>query len=232
MRLPRLAVIVTLQAAAPLLSWWLMSWRFTLMFAVLLLLAAGLGLAAAPRYHPPADSGEARLRERAAGFYRAQRLFDYLSIARYFTPARQHVEGIELARFAAGRAAQRRGFDKQTIADFEKSAATITPDSIEVELDGDWAVTRCTCTVIVEGVEVPMPLDAEVWVRSGGDWWVYQLTNAELEAYGNPPDFARSLVSNRDFGQGSGREINIQREPESASPPAEAEQPAQPPAGG
>jgi hypothetical protein len=171
--------------------------------------AAVLGFAAAPHYRAPADSGEARLRARAVQFYRAQLLFDFWGIARCYTPAVQRAQMVKLAEFAASRASQRRGFEAETLKGMQTSADTVSADKLDVQLDGDWAMTGGTCSVTVEGGQVPYTLDQGVWVRSGGDWWVYQMSTEELIAYGNPPDYARKVLMKNKPAKGGTAEFKL-----------------------
>jgi len=183
--------------------------RYITWLALLCLLAAVLGFAAAPHYRPPAESGEARLRARAVQFYRAQLSFDFWGIAQCYTPAQQLAQASKLADFAASRASQRQGFDEATLKDLQRSADTVTADKLTVQIEGDWAVTGGTVEVVVEGGQVPYPLEQEVWVRTGGEWWMYSMSNEEMAAYGNPPDFARQLLTKRKPGPGAPPQINI-----------------------
>ena len=174
--------------------------RYFLLWAVLIVIVAGLGgYLLRPRYQPPAESGEARLRQRAVEFYRAQCLVDYGTIARLYTPARQVDEQQELRAEIDKFAETVRHFQPDTLSDLAASAETVTADALEVEIDGDWAVTAGERLIVTEGYEIPTELDQVVWVRNGGDWWIYTMTQAELIAYGNPPDFARKLVFHRPF---------------------------------
>jgi hypothetical protein len=166
---------------------------------LVVLLAAALGTLSAPRYRPPADNGETRLRQRAAQFYRAQRLLDFATMGQLYSPAEQLDKRLELRKLAVERAQMKRSFDKDTLEGLQKSADTVDAAKLTVQLDGDWAVTGGEYSVHTEGQVVPAKLDDLVWVRTGGDWWLYQLSNAELNAYGNPPDFARKLVAKREF---------------------------------
>jgi hypothetical protein len=161
--------------------------------------AALLGFATAPHYRAPAADADSRLLDRAAEFYRAQRRFDPWTLVRMYTPARQSAEGLSLAQFAASRARVRNDFDESTIKGLEQSTESISPEKLTVQRVGNWAVTTGTCTVFPDGTPVPLELDKVVWVYNGADWWVYQMTLDELNAYGNPPDFARQLFKTREF---------------------------------
>lgn len=173
--------------------------RWTLRLGIGIVLAAALAGAAAgyltaARYRPPADDGEGRLRERAAQFYRASQVMDFWSMVRLYTPAWQQADGASLRQQADEKQRIYGTFKDETRADMVRTADSISAADIEVERDGDWAVTRGE-TILYQGdLEIPFPLNELVWIRTGGDWWVYQRKNPELLAYGNPPDFALKLL--------------------------------------
>ncbi|MCH7471374.1 hypothetical protein IIA79_00275 [bacterium] len=172
---------------------------FPVLLVLCTLIAAALGYATAQRYAAPQESGEERLRQRAEALYTAQRLFDVAAIGRIFTPARQHAETDELLDNAAKQAAVFKSFKHETREELKQSAATISGADLEVELEGDWAVTWGKAKYYMDGIEIPITLEKVVWMRSGGEWWVYQMTDDELIAYGNPPDFAREPLTARGF---------------------------------
>lgn len=206
----------------------------------LLAIAAGvaLGLALAPRYEPPRESGQGRLRLRAEAFYRGLRQLDYAAAAQLMTPARQYEEAIEL-----------RGKIEMTVESFnklssaqqqalQKAAATVKANSLKLRVEGSWAVTSGTCLAYDQGVEVPSLLEETVWLWTAGDWWNYSMTTGEILAYGNPPDFARNVLLKQQ-GKPLVREM-VKLDPgtvaEQAQAQAQQEQapapPAPPPAGG
>lgn len=202
------------------------------MIVIALLVGALIGAAAgyltAPRYRPPADAGEGQLRARAAQFYRASQLMDFWTMARLYTPAWQLADADSLREQALEKQRIYSTFEDKTRADMERTAGSITADTVEVEREGDWAVTRGK-TILYEGdLEIPFPLEAVVWVLTGGDWWVYQYENPELQAYGSPPDFARELLIERGP---SGLEPGVMQMPqEMPDPAAESEAAPEPPA--
>jgi hypothetical protein len=68
-------------------------------------------------------------------------------------------------------------------------------------------------------------LESIVWLRVDGDWWIYLLEPDELNCYGNPPDFARSVVARRSFRPEEAGAIAGAPSP----PPAKPAPPAAPP---
>jgi hypothetical protein len=160
----------------------------------LLVLGLIAGLLYWPRWQAPADSGEERLRQRAESYYRAQRLVDYRSLAQHFTPARQLGERAELEKQSANTDGAFSRFDETTQSDLKRSAETIIGEELSIEVDGDWALTSGSGIIFTEGAESPIPLAETVWVRSGGEWWVYMLRQSEMNYYGNPPERWRRLL--------------------------------------
>lgn len=182
-----------------------------------LMLGLAIGSALAPRYTPPREAGQGRLRARAEAFYRALRQMDYGAAARMMTPARQYAETKELAGKISSSASDRAKFKPGTLASLAKAAQTIHGDKLDVWIEGNWGTTKGSALVYEKGQEVRLPLDALVWVWSDGDWWNYSLATAELAAYGNPPDFARELL----FKPGL-RDFSLEGEP---PPPGEGSAP-------
>jgi len=201
--------------------------RRTLWIVIIGVLVGALGGAAAgwltaPRYRPTVDCGEQRLRERAAEFYRAAHLMDYRTMVRSYTPAWQQADADNLRKLADDRARMYSTFKDETRTDMQRGADSIAPADIEVEREGDWAVTRGEAVIYEGDLEIPFPLEDLVWLRTGGDWWVYQRKNPELRAYGNPPDFARELLIHRSE---SGLETGVMQMPrEDAESGGEAEE--------
>jgi hypothetical protein len=164
---------------------------------VLAVLAVLAGWLTTPRYRPPADSGEDRLRERALEYYKASRELDYQRMSRLFTPARQESEEAQLRDEIAEKQETYRSLNEETKQDLKSIADSITPDRLTFDVEGDWAVAGGTCDIMTaEGLR-PLPLSDTVWVRDSGDWWLFSLKNAELNAYGNPPEFARQKLELR-----------------------------------
>ena len=157
-------------------------------------IGAGIGFATAPRYTPPAAADEARLRRRAEVFYHGMQLMDFSSMAQRYTPARQMEDHAELAKIAADRARSYMHFKSETRAQMLESIKSINAGELDIRLEGDWAVTRGSRIIHEKGQDIPIPLQALVWLRTDGDWWVYQMKPCELLAYGSPPDFARDLL--------------------------------------
>ncbi|MCB1217942.1 hypothetical protein KDL44_11155 [bacterium] len=172
-------------------------WLISVAFVAI---AALLGWTSAAQYSPPAEAGDARLRERALEFYQASAKFDFETMVRIYTPAIQVAEKTELNRRARrwGETFQVE-FDDSHRQDLLDTAAAISLEDMEFRIEGDWALVTGSHDVHVEGQIVRMGLDPTVWVRTGNDWWMYQLDNSELIAYGNPPDFARDRIFKREF---------------------------------
>lgn len=170
-----------------------MRWLYPAGLVLALLIGLGIGRLLAPRYVPPADSSEARLKARAVEFYQAGRLFDALKMRQLYTPARQYAESGSLQEEAASQGKIWDTLDASEKQERQASAERITPECLEVELytgdDWGWAVTKGVAPLLVDGKEIPQQLDQLVWVRSDGEWWVYDRTINELNAYGNPPDY-------------------------------------------
>ena len=206
--------------------------RRTLWIVIIGVLVGALGGAAAgwltaPRYQPMVDCGEERLRERAAEFYRAAHLMDYWTMVRHYTPAWQQADADNLRKLADDRLQMYSTFKDKTRADMQRGSDSIAAKDIEVEREGDWAVTRGEAIIYEGDLEIPFPLEELVWLRTGGDWWVYQRKYPELRAYGNPPDFARELLIHRSE---SGLETGVMQMPRDAEEPApETEAPTEPP---
>ncbi len=165
---------------------------------VLAVLAAVAGWLTTPRYTPPAEAGEARLRERALTYFKASRLLDYETMCRLYTPARQLADAEQLRGEITERKETYRALADKTIEDLQFSADSIDAGDIELTIEGDWAVAGGTYEMTGESGSYSLPLLETVWVRDSGDWWVYSLTFEELNAYGNPPDFARNKLQLRD----------------------------------
>ena len=167
---------------------------FGLLF-ILVCAATGVvfGWATAPQYRPPEAAGEARLRERAERFYHAMQVFDFLTMSQLYTPARQLADAAELREIATDRADLFLRMQPETRAEQLASVSTIHAAGLDVELEGDWAVTNGTRSIFEGDREIKVALDEVAWVRVVGDWWVYQWKTSELVAYGNPPDFAREM---------------------------------------
>jgi hypothetical protein len=169
-----------------------MRWYYPAGVILAILLGLGLGRILAPRYHAPADSSDARLKSRAVELYQAGRLFDAQRIRQLYTPARQAADADQLLKEAKRQHAYWNELDDAARAEQTESAKKITLDLIEVESyigEGwGWAITSGTAPLLVDGHEVPQTLDRVVWVLADGDWWIYDRTPVELNAYGNPPD--------------------------------------------
>jgi hypothetical protein len=168
----------------------------TLALLSLLVIIAGLALGyfIAPKYQPPNEAGQGRLRKRAEKFYRALRQMDYGEVARMMTPARQFAETATL-RDAVKATQQRQGkLSADTRTSLGKAADSIKADQLDIRIEGNWALTSGSGEVYESGSPVTLPLEDLVWICINGDWWNYDMTNAELAAYGNPPDFARNAL--------------------------------------
>jgi len=174
------------------------TWKLGIVLVVLMAVAGAVaGYLLAPRYQTPAGSSEGYLQERAAEYYRAIQVRDHGTMGRMYTPARQWAESEKLRNMALEQAQMFQNFKPETRATFEATAGSINADSIEVELEGDWAVTTGTATTDAGGTPVPIGLGEVVWVRNSGEWWVFSMTYDELNAYGNPPDFARKILKDQ-----------------------------------
>jgi hypothetical protein len=162
-----------------------------------ILLGAAIGVAVgwtlAPRLRTGSGDPEQQLRARAAEYYAASRRLDKWTMVRAFTPARQLEETDVLRRDAdaTSKAAAKLSADNRR--DAELTAAGIKPEALDVQLEGDWAVTRGNYSLIVGDKKIEQLLDPLVWVRHGGQWWVYDFKLYERNTYGHPPDFALEL---------------------------------------
>ena len=181
-------------------------------------LGALAGWLTLPRYTPPADSGEARLRERAEQFYRAIQIKDHGTLAQLYTPARQIAEAEELRQKAIDEAQLFQRFQEDTREQLAENAKSIHAAELEVEIEGDWAVTAGSVTAVHHDGEeersIEIPIGQLVWVRSGGDWWVYKRKNSELNAYGNPPQFALNVLISESQGGQAAETIELNPTPE------------------
>ena len=162
---------------------------------------AAAGWLLAPRYTPPADDGEARLRARATEYYRALQTKDLWTINRLYSPARQVADRDDLVKLAEYEAGLFERFQDKTKEQLRGNAAGILPENLEVEIDGDWAVTSGVLIMTQEEQEIPVPLGEMSWVRTGGDWWIYIRRPSELNAYGNPPDAVLAVAKEQNSAQ-------------------------------
>jgi len=164
---------------------------FPFFLLALTALAIVAGWLATPRYRSPADSGEGRLKERAVEYYKASRRLDYGAMCVLFTPARQMTEADQLRRDIRDKQATYEAMNEATKKNLQFSADSVTAERIVLEIEGDWAVANGSCDIQGDSGPLTIPLPDTVWVRTDGEWWLYSLKNEELNAYGNPPDFAR-----------------------------------------
>jgi len=163
----------------------------------LLYLAAvliGLGLAVALTRPRPHDETQAELQAKAVEYYKASKVFDFRTMASLYSPAYQQAEAAELRDLAARRVREFSNFKEQTRKDLQYSADSISLESVRVEVEGDWAVSSGTFKMNIDGQDNNIDLEEMVWLRSDGQWWIYQLKPIELSAYGNPPDRFRQLL--------------------------------------
>lgn len=174
-----------------------MSRAFPILMLVFALAGALLGWNSVPHYRPPAASGETRLRERAAQYYKATRLFESLKMSQLYTPAKQLAEQADLLQKSEKFLATFAALEESNQSNLRTAADSITPGSLELELEGGWATTWGSCVYPTENSQVTIKLDTMVWVRSGGDWWIYTWTKPEIAAYGNPPDASYELLKKR-----------------------------------
>jgi hypothetical protein len=176
--------------------------RYVIAVIIIVLVFAGsvaAGYLLQPQHEPAMDAGEMRLRERAEAYYRASRLTDFHSMATHFTPARQYSEMEELRERSETVAKTRAEFPEDQKQEQQKSAEAVSGSELDVQMEEGWAVTSGMSTLYAEGGALPFKLDQVVWVRNAGEWWVYAMTEAELNAYGNPPEFAREILEKRPF---------------------------------
>lgn len=168
----------------------------TLALVSLIVVLAGLALGyyIAPRYQLPHEAGQGRLRKRAVMFYSALRQMDYGSATRMMTPARQYAEAAKLRVEAQATKRRQEKLSTDARASLKKNADSIQADKLDIRIEGNWALTSGLSDVYEAGQPVTLPLEELVWICINGDWWNYDLTNAELAAYGNPPDFARDAL--------------------------------------
>jgi len=189
-----------------------------LLILLLALLGAAAGYFTAPRYQAPADGGEGRLRARAEAYYRALQVKDATTIVTSYTPARQVREREELRKRARHEEQVFSRFEPATRDKLRESSLTIRADELEVRLEGDWAVTNGNITVHPIEAEpektAEIPIGEVVWLRTGGDWWVYEWRASEIQAYGNPPDFALKLLKKQSQGFGGTETIELEGLPE------------------
>jgi hypothetical protein len=202
---------------------------FTVVAALLICGAGAAGYATVPHYYRPASNGEDRLRERAAEYYRQAHLLRLDEMQKFFTPAHQVGTAEKLLKESAKNREASAKASKTTLEQLKKSVQSITPESLELQRQGNWAVTGGSYVVPGEGgnPSVPIPLENVVWLRTSGDWWVYVLEENELACYGNPPDFARGVVAKRAFDK---QQRKLMTDPTEASKLLTA--PKRPPGGG
>jgi hypothetical protein len=194
---------------------------FPLLLLLIVAACAWAGWQSVPHYSPPPAADEARLRERAAEFYRASRVFDTLTMGRTYTPARQLAETEKLQQDAEEKRRMFEQLDAESRSNLEISATSVDPAALSVEIDGDWAETSGTCTYPAGETEVEVKLERLVWVRSGGDWWVYTWTNPEIAAYGNPSLEAMKLLRERRASEARQKAQEYKRQLELKKQPVE-----------
>lgn len=159
-----------------------------------ILAGAAVAYAVAPRYQAPPAADEARLRQRAVEYYQASRTFKYDRIVQLFTPAYQMEGSDSIQRLADQFAGKFATFDSATQKELRTAAESIKPERLKVLVDGDWAQTSGKYDYGVEGQQVELPLEDVVWVRTAGDWWIFQLQNPEILRYGLPPEPIRQAL--------------------------------------
>jgi hypothetical protein len=164
--------------------------------ALLYLIAAVLGLGLAfgltrPRAH---DEGIPELEAKVVRFYKAGKVFDYYTMSALYTPALQLDEAGELKDVAGRRKEEYSRFKEDTRKDLQFQADSISADSVELDIEGDWAVSSGVYRMNIDGEATEIPLEQLVWYRYMGQWWVFQNKPIELAAYGNAPDKFRMLL--------------------------------------
>ena len=163
--------------------------RWLISIAVIAL-AAVAGWFTAGEYKAPAQAGEERLQERVLEFYASGARFDFESMMRLYTPAQQHADSEALRKKARRwKSMFELDFDDSHRADLAATAEAYGDAEFEIRVEGDWALVAGRHDVFADSEKFRMDLDPSVWVRTGGDWWMYQLSDAELVAYGNPAGF-------------------------------------------
>jgi hypothetical protein len=165
------------------------------MLSILLGLAVGalVGYLLAPKMHVPRMDKKQLLVQRAVQYYAASRRLDRWTMVRMFTPARQIEQADKLRDEAEGiaRAAAARSADERKEA--EETAGGIKAADLDVQIEGNWAVTSGNYDLIAFGQHIPAALDRIAWVYDDGQWWQYNFENVERNSYGHPPDFAMDL---------------------------------------
>lgn len=175
---------------------------------LLALVGAAAGYLTASHYQAPAQGGDARLRERAETYYRAIQVKDYQVVTGLYTPARQLAEADELRKTISQQRKLFNSFKPETRKTLRANSLTVKAADLDVQLEGDWAVTNGSVTDYPypdkPDKSVQIPIGKVVWMRTGGDWWVYQQKTSELQAYGNPPDFALRVIKMQKQSSGGG----------------------------
>jgi hypothetical protein len=167
--------------------------RVFLCIVIGLALGGLVGYLLAPKMQAPRISKQQLLEQRAVEFYAASRRLDRWAMARMFTPARQLQQADKLreeAEAVAKAAAARSATEKK---EAEETARGVTAEDLEVQVEGNWAVTSGKYELIVSGQKIPSRLDRIVWVFDDGQWWQYNFEVVERNSYGHPPDFAMDL---------------------------------------
>jgi gas vesicle protein len=174
-----------------------MALRIFLMILIGLAVGAVAGWQLAPRMDVPRVDKETLLRQRAAEFYAASRRLDKWTMVRMYTPARQFEDAEKLRTEAenAARTAQKQSAEAKR--EQEQTAASITPESLEVRIERDWATTGGSYSLVAFDQQIPAQLDRTLWVFDAGQWWVYSWEIVERNAYGHQPDFAMDLDPTR-----------------------------------
>ena len=170
---------------------------FPLILLAIVAACAWAGWQSVPHYQPPAAADEARLRQRAAEYYRATRVFDMQAMARLYSPARQAADAQALLADIELKRGMWQQLDQESRSNLEVSAESVDAAALDVSIDGDWAETSGTCSYPAGNSQVEVTLDRMIWIRTGGDWWIYTWKTPEIAAYGNPPLEAMELLKQR-----------------------------------
>jgi hypothetical protein len=191
------------------------------------------GYLTVPHYYRPPSDGYARLRDRAAQYYRASHQLDLAAMQLLFTPAHQLGSAKELQKVAQANRERLKDESPGMVKSQAAEAANILPQNLKVQAEGDWAVVTGSYQVpgTKDNPSLTLPVKPSVWVRTNGDWWTFLEEPDELACYGNPPDFARDIVARHNFNQEARQMLpptgQPQPQPQGASaPPAPPAQPA------
>lgn len=125
---------------------------------------------------------EGALKARAADYYNYLTGANELSLDDFTSPAGKSGESGDERKARRRIYEEEKRIQREIIERTGKEPVKIETRQVEVEIDGRFGVST------VPGVRKPLSVRARIsWVRVGRGWWLYQGTQAEIDAYGEFP---------------------------------------------